>query len=73
VRGREFGYELIAPVAQRPEKELQAALDHASYLFKHALVQDAAYGTLLRRPRQLLHGASPTSCWRQNRPPRGER
>ena len=28
---------------------------HASYLFKHALVQDAAYGTLLRAPRRLLH------------------
>ena len=28
---------------------------HASYLFKHALVQDAAYGTLLREPRRTLH------------------
>ena len=28
---------------------------HASYLFKHALVQDAAYGTLLREPRRSLH------------------
>jgi lantibiotic modifying enzyme len=28
---------------------------HASYLFKHALVQDAAYGTLLREPRHALH------------------
>ena len=69
--GREFSYELIELVAQRPEKELQAALGrlsdagllfcrgtapHASYLFKHALVQDAAYGTLLRRRRQELHG-----------------
>jgi tetratricopeptide (TPR) repeat protein len=71
VLGREFGYELIEPVAQRPEPELQAALDqlvdagllfcrgtppHASYLFKHALVQDAAYSTLLRGRRQELHG-----------------
>ena len=70
VLGREFAYELIEPVAQRPERELQAALDqlgdagllfcrgiapHASYLFKHALVQDAAYGTLLRGKRQELH------------------
>ncbi len=70
VLGREFTYELIDPVAQRPEKELQAALDqlgdagllfcrgtapHASYLFKHALVQDAAYSTLLRGRRQELH------------------
>ena len=28
---------------------------HAIYLFKHALVQDAAYGTLLREPRRALH------------------
>jgi predicted ATPase/class 3 adenylate cyclase len=70
VLGREFSYELIESVAQRPEKELQAALDQlgdsgllfcrgippqASYLFKHALVQDAAYSTLLRTRRQELH------------------
>jgi predicted ATPase len=70
VLGREFAYELIEPVAQRPEKELQAGLDqlgdagllfcrgappHATYLFKHALVQDAAYSTLLRGRRQELH------------------
>jgi class 3 adenylate cyclase/predicted ATPase len=70
VLGREFAYELIEPVAQRPERELQAALrqlgeaellfcrgaaPHASYLFKHALVQDAAYATLLRGRRQELH------------------
>jgi class 3 adenylate cyclase/tetratricopeptide (TPR) repeat protein len=71
VLGREFSYELIEPVMQRPETELQAALrqlsdagllfcrgtaPHSSYLFKHALVQDAAYGTLLRGRRQELHG-----------------
>ena len=54
----------------KPEAELQSALDrliaagllfrqgvppHATYLFKHALVQDAAYGTLLREPRRALH------------------
>jgi class 3 adenylate cyclase len=59
VVGREFGYELIERVAERPGDELQVGLDrltaagllfrrgtppHASYLFKHALVQDAAYG-----------------------------
>jgi class 3 adenylate cyclase/tetratricopeptide (TPR) repeat protein len=70
VLGREFAYELIEPVAQRDERELQAALGqlseagllfcrgtapHASYLFKHALVQDAAYSTLLRGRRQELH------------------
>jgi class 3 adenylate cyclase len=70
VLGREFAYELIEPVAQRDEGELQAALGqlndagllfcrgtapHSSYLFKHALVQDTAYGTLLRGKRQELH------------------
>src|SRR6516164_8487160 len=70
VLGREFSYELIELVAQRPERELQAALrqltdagllfcrgtaPHASYLFKHALVQDAAYGTLLRARRREMH------------------
>ena len=57
-------------VVRKPEAELGSALDrligagllfrqgvppHASYLFKHALVQDAAYGTLLREPRRVLH------------------
>jgi predicted ATPase len=72
VIGREFSYELIQPMAQRPEPELEAALGrltdagllfcrgappHSSYLFKHALVQDAAYATLLRARRQQLHAA----------------
>src|SRR5919106_168034 len=68
--GREFSHVLLAAVAERPEPELRAALDQlvqyqlvfrrgvppeASYSFKHALVQDAAYGTLLKSRRQLLH------------------
>jgi predicted ATPase len=68
--GREFSHSLLAAVARKPEAELGSALDrliaagllfrqgvppHASYLFKHALVQDAAYGTLLREPRRALH------------------
>jgi predicted ATPase len=68
--GREFSHALLAAVVQKPEPELGAALDrlvaagllfrqgvppHATYLFKHALVQDAAYGTLLREPRRALH------------------
>ena len=72
VIGREFPYELIEPVAQWPQPDLEAALDrltdagllfcrgtppHSSYLFKHALVQDAAYATLLRARRQQLHAA----------------
>jgi predicted ATPase/class 3 adenylate cyclase len=70
VIGREFSHPLLAAVAGKPEVELQSALDrlneagllfsqgvppHATYLFKHALVQDAAYGTLLREPRRALH------------------
>ena len=70
VIGREFSHALVAAVARKPEEKLQSALDcliaagllfrqgvapHASYLFKHALVQDAAYGTLLREPRRALH------------------
>ena len=69
--GRDFSHGLIAAVAEKSEPELAAVLDrlvqagmlfrqgvppHASYLFKHALVQDAAYGTLLRSRRQQLHG-----------------
>ena len=68
--GREFSHGLLAAVARKPEAELGSALDrliaagllfrqgvppHATYLFKHALVQDAAYGTLLREPRRALH------------------
>jgi len=68
--GREFSHALLALVARKSEAELGSALDrlvqagllfrqgvppHASYLFKHALVQDAAYGTMLREPRRALH------------------
>ena len=68
--GREFSHLLLAAVSRKPETELEGALDrlaaaglvfrqgmppHATYLFKHALVQDAAYGTLLREQRRSLH------------------
>jgi class 3 adenylate cyclase len=68
--GREFSHSLLAASVGKPEAELTSALDrlvqsgllfrqgvppHASYLFKHALVQDTAYGTLLREPRRALH------------------
>ena len=68
--GREFSHALVQAVVRKPEAELRSALDrvvaagllfrqgtppHATYLFKHALVQDAAYGTLLREPRRALH------------------
>ena len=68
--GREFSHALLAAVVHKPEVELNSALDrltdagllfqqgvppHATYLFKHALVQDASYSTLLREPRRALH------------------
>jgi tetratricopeptide (TPR) repeat protein len=69
--GREFSYELIAAVAPIPQAQLDDALfqltesglafrrgtpPDATYTFKHALVQDAAYDSLLKRRRQELHG-----------------
>jgi len=69
--GREFSYDIVSAVAERPAADVAAALDRlvdsglvfqrgtppaAEYQFKHALVQDTAYGTLLRGPRQVLHG-----------------
>jgi hypothetical protein len=68
--GREFSHALLAATARKSDAELASALDrllaagllfrqglppHATYLFKHALVQDTAYGTLLREPRRTLH------------------
>src|SRR5207302_7237553 len=68
--GRQFSHALLASVIRETGVELGSALDrliqagllfrrgvppHATYLFKHALVQDAAYGTLLREPRRALH------------------
>ncbi|TMJ95545.1 MAG: adenylate cyclase, partial [Alphaproteobacteria bacterium] len=69
--GREFSHPLLAAVVRKPEAELQTALDrligaglllrqssapHETYFFKHALVRDAAYSTLLREQRRALHG-----------------
>ena len=68
--GREFAYELLAIVARGSEASLVAELRRLSdaglifcrgtppdaiYTFKHALVQDAAHSTLLRRDRQQIH------------------
>ena len=69
--GRWFRYTSLRAVSRLPEDELQASLARliaaelvfqsgippdAVYTFKHALVQEAAYGTLLRNHRQQLHG-----------------
>jgi predicted ATPase len=68
--GRDFSYELLGAVSRLPEDELKSALARlvasalvlqrgtppdAVYAFKHALVQDAAHGSLLRSARQQLH------------------
>src|SRR5262249_18632454 len=68
--GREFSYQLLHAVSRLPDDELKAALGRlvgselvfqrgtppeAIYRFKHALVQDAAHGSLLRSARQQLH------------------
>jgi predicted ATPase len=68
--GREFSHSLLASVMRHPEADLGSALDrlvaagllfrhglspHARYLFKHVLVQNAAYGTLRRERRCALH------------------
>ena len=68
--GRSFDYRVLAALAEKPETELQVALEQlavaelvfgrgvppeASYTFKHALVQDAAYESLLLARRAQLH------------------
>jgi predicted ATPase len=78
--GREFSHALLSAVVSKPEPELASALDrlietgllfrqgvppHASYLFKHALVQDAAYSTLLRELRRALHARIAETLERQ--------
>jgi class 3 adenylate cyclase/tetratricopeptide (TPR) repeat protein len=70
VLGREFSYDLLKAVADSAAAEIDNNLDRlveseliyrrgavpaASYIFKHALVQDTAYETLLLRRRQQLH------------------
>jgi class 3 adenylate cyclase/tetratricopeptide (TPR) repeat protein len=69
--GREFSYELISAIAPMEQAQLDDSLARltesglalrrgtppdATYTFKHALVQDAAYDSLLKRRRQELHG-----------------
>jgi len=72
VIGRDFSYELLRFIAERNDAALTSALDQlvssglvfrrgsppqASFLFKHALVRDAAYDMLVRERRQALHGS----------------
>jgi class 3 adenylate cyclase/predicted ATPase len=70
VLGRDIGYTLLRDITDLDEPTLQASLDRlaeadllfvegappkASYRFKHALIQDAAYDSLLKSRRQALH------------------
>jgi class 3 adenylate cyclase/tetratricopeptide (TPR) repeat protein len=70
--GREFSHKLLAAVSGLGPSDLEAALERltasglvsrrglppdATYSFKHALVRDAAYATMLRNRRQQLHAA----------------
>ena len=72
VIGREFSHQLAAAIFGQPEDSLAQALEHlvraelvfrkgappeATYTFKHALVQDAAYDSLLLTRRREHHGA----------------
>jgi class 3 adenylate cyclase/tetratricopeptide (TPR) repeat protein len=74
--GRQFSHELISAVAEMPPQQLDDAMSQllraelvfrrgtppdAEYTFKHALVQDAAYSTLLRSRRQQLHARIATT------------
>ncbi len=73
VIGREFSFELLAALVSLTEDDLSDALGKlvaadlvlqrgtapdSTYVFKHALVQDAAYESLLRSRRQVLHARS---------------
>lgn len=68
--GREFGHDLLGQISLLPEEELGLALTglidaeliyrrglppEATYLFKHALVRDAAYESLLKEKRRAIH------------------
>jgi tetratricopeptide (TPR) repeat protein len=74
--GREFSHGLVASITDLSEPQLREALDRltnsgllflrgtppdSSYIFKHALVRDAAYGALLRDRRQQLHARTATA------------
>jgi class 3 adenylate cyclase/predicted ATPase len=78
--GREFSFELLQATVEMPDSQLRQALDRlvasglifqegeiplATYHFKHALVQDAAYSTLPKKPRRVLHARIAKALERQ--------
>jgi serine/threonine protein kinase/predicted ATPase len=69
--GREFTYDVLAAVASEDESRLQAELaklvqaeilytkgppPRCTYIFKHALLEDALYNAMMKRKRQQFHG-----------------
>ena len=85
VLGRDFVYALLPIVAGLDESALQRALERlaeadmlfiegappeANYRFKHALIQDAAYDSLLKSRRQALHRRAAEACARRTPNPR---
>ena len=85
--GREFSYDTMKALAHRPDDRLRDELNQlveaglifrrggpsqTSFVFKHALVQDAAYGTLLRGRRQELHASIAKTLEEQIVRPPGE-
>jgi predicted ATPase len=77
--GREFSYRLLAAVAPGGSLPLNTALAHlaacelifvrgeppdSTYIFKHALVQDAAYATITRASANYFTAELPTRSWR---------
>jgi predicted ATPase len=82
VLGRDFAYAVLRDVAETDEPALQASLDRladadllfvegappeATYRFKHALIQDAAYDSLLKSRRQALHRRAARGVARRER------
>src|SRR5439155_9421601 len=70
ILGRQFPLSLVRQVVAQPEEELyrllaslqrkeflyeQPALPEPDYIFKHALTQEVAYGTVLQERRKALH------------------
>jgi predicted ATPase len=79
VVGREFTYRLLQAITALPEFELNAALEKlidadllfvdgiapaSSYRFKHALIQEAAYESMLRSRRRDIHAEIASSLAR---------
>ena len=84
VLGRDFAYQLLRGVAELDESALQSSLERlaeadllfvegappqANYRFKHALIQDAAYESLLKSRRQALHGRAAEALREANAEP----